>query len=346
MWSYRGNTLSEEDDSALFSIPEPHPSFRFPEDDGSHPDFRIEWWYVSAHLFVEPEVRYGLQATFFRLGHGSDQYFMSHMAVSNGGNRNFQFEERLRPEGRSAFSETGRLHLENGPWQLSQLDQTGAMRLNAGVNSDYSFDLQLSPVKDHVVFGSEGVTRKSGDPTVASYYLTYPRIEVSGSWRCGEEEEAVSGEAWMDHEIASRQLADDQTGWDWIQIQFFDGWELMAYVIRGESSVRSLTWIDPKGEQFPISSNDFSWEDAGVWKSWESGAVYPIRPTISVPDPRTGRRINLQFFPLIEEQELRGRLDIIYWEGAGDIRDGDGKTVGRSFLELTGYAGRLGEILR
>jgi predicted secreted hydrolase len=37
---------------------------RFPEDHGSHPDFRIEWWYVTGWLEPGP---LGFQITFFRV---------------------------------------------------------------------------------------------------------------------------------------------------------------------------------------------------------------------------------------------------------------------------------------
>ena len=33
-----------------FKLPETNPTFQFPSDDGSHPDFRIEWWYLTANL--------------------------------------------------------------------------------------------------------------------------------------------------------------------------------------------------------------------------------------------------------------------------------------------------------
>src|SRR4051794_7906542 len=49
-----------------FAVPQPGPRFTFPRDHGSHPDFKIEWWYVTGHLFGEQGQRFGFQATFFR----------------------------------------------------------------------------------------------------------------------------------------------------------------------------------------------------------------------------------------------------------------------------------------
>ena len=33
-----------------YAVPTPEPSFFFPADHGPHPDFRVEWWYLSAVL--------------------------------------------------------------------------------------------------------------------------------------------------------------------------------------------------------------------------------------------------------------------------------------------------------
>ena len=40
--------------------------FRFPADHGPHPDFRIEWWYVTANLADAGGAAYGAQWTLFR----------------------------------------------------------------------------------------------------------------------------------------------------------------------------------------------------------------------------------------------------------------------------------------
>src|SRR5688500_1130889 len=40
---------------------------RFPEDEGSHPDFRTEWWYVTGWLERAGGAPAGFQITFFRV---------------------------------------------------------------------------------------------------------------------------------------------------------------------------------------------------------------------------------------------------------------------------------------
>ena len=53
-------------DAEGFAAPRSDPDFAFPEDHGPHPEFRIEWWYVTANLHGVDGARYGAQWTLFR----------------------------------------------------------------------------------------------------------------------------------------------------------------------------------------------------------------------------------------------------------------------------------------
>ena len=60
----------------------------FPRDHGPHPDYRIEWWYLTANLTSPDGTEYGVQWTLFRSAlapPGSDaapQVWMGHAAVT------------------------------------------------------------------------------------------------------------------------------------------------------------------------------------------------------------------------------------------------------------------------
>src|SRR5271163_4044525 len=65
--------------------------FSFPPDPGPHPDFRIEWWYVTANLVDRKGTAFGVQWTLFRQamkpdaqqqGWASQQTWMGHAAVT------------------------------------------------------------------------------------------------------------------------------------------------------------------------------------------------------------------------------------------------------------------------
>src|ERR1700687_229632 len=53
-------------DVAGFAAVVPGVPLSFPADHGPHPDFRIEWWYVTANLKDAAGAAYGAQWTLFR----------------------------------------------------------------------------------------------------------------------------------------------------------------------------------------------------------------------------------------------------------------------------------------
>ncbi|MCB1231783.1 MAG: carotenoid 1,2-hydratase [Verrucomicrobiae bacterium] len=350
-----------------FSIPQPDPVLSFPADHGSHPGFRIEWWYLTGHLFAdEGKRRFGVQATFFRMaqkpgeneggtGWQSDPLYLAHMALTDVANDRFLHEERLNRAGWDAWSKVGDLDVRNGNWTLKRVEglgpgsalsesADGLMTLNGSLQSEACYELKLRPMKPPVLFGERGVSRKGESPEAASLYLTFPRLAAEGTVEMDGDAVAVSGELWMDHEISSSQLGRDQVGWDWISIQLFDGRELMAYVLRKPDGTpdrfSSLAWVDESGKVTNVDVDDFVWRSEGKWQSDVTGDVYPVRPRLSVTDPVSGQERTFRFEPVMEAQELSGGLGgVSYWEGAGDVIDeSSGEAVGRAYLELTGYA--------
>jgi predicted secreted hydrolase len=348
-----------------WSIPQAGHVLEFPQDHGSHPDFKIEWWYLTGHLFAGDR-RFGFQATFFRLGQspeaaaagelfGTSQFYLAHMGLSDPATGEFYHEERLQREGWDADSAVGRLEVKNGNWSLraaNPADARSTMELTASVDAEVAFSLQLEPEQGHVVFGEDGISRKGPEGSAASYYITFPRLAVSGVLSLGQEELTVQGEAWMDHEISSSQLDRSQVGWDWASLQFFDGREIMGYILRTDegkvSEYSKLVWIGADGALVHQRAADFEWRPGGEWISPRTGATYPISPTLVTTDPASGARRVLRLVPTMPNQEMGGAVGgVSYWEGACDVRDEvSGDIVGRAFLEMTGYADDIAEKLR
>ncbi len=343
-----------------WNVPRVGHVLEFPKDHGSHPDFKIEWWYLTGHLYAGDR-RFGFQATFFRLGQrpeavpegvafGDAQIYMAHMGLSDPETGKFYHQERLNRAGWNATAKEGELDVRNGDWKLHQAG--GALALLGSIRSDVAFDLRLLPHKRHVIFGKDGISRKGPVGTAASYYITFPRLEVSGSLRLGDETLEVAGEAWMDHEISSSQLDRNQVGWDWAALQFFDGREIMGYVLREEDGTASeyskLVWIDPEGKLTQQKLGEYRWIHQGEWESPKTGAVYPVSPWIETLDPESGELRKFRLQPTMAEQEMVGGSGgVSYWEGACDVIDEDsGEIVGRAFLEMTGYADSIAEKLQ
>lgn len=351
---------SSAEEEMEWSVPKIGHELTFPKDHGSHPDFKIEWWYLTGHLY-EGDRRFGFQATFFRLGQepvdvaagdafGESQIYMAHMGVSDPETGRFLHEERLNRGGWDAGAKVGGLDVFNGDWRL--VTAASGMKLTGSIKSDAGFDLKLTPHKRHVIFGEDGISRKGPEGTAASYYITFPRLDVEGTLRIDGKMLEVAGEAWMDHEISSSQLDRNQIGWDWACLQLFDGREIMGYVLRTDSGEPSeyskLVWIDPVGELTQQALGDYRWIHEGAWESPENGAVYPITPIIETIDPKSGEQRRFQLIPTMPNQEMaNGTGGVSYWEGACDVIDLDtGDAVGRAFLEMTGYADNIAEKLQ
>jgi predicted secreted hydrolase len=344
----------------VWNVPRVGHALSFPRDHGSHPDFKIEWWYLTGHL-ESGERRFGFQATFFRLGQrpvdvplgedfGTEQLYLAHMGLSDPATGQFLHEERLNRGGWDAGAKVEDLEVFNGNWSLAR-DGDG-MRLLGSIRAEVALDLRLDPEKPHVVFGEDGISRKGPEGTAASYYITWPRLAARGSLRRGQEQFEVTGSAWMDHEISSSQLDENQIGWDWTCIQFTDGREIMAYVLRtkdgGISPYSKLVWIDSEGTLTHVKASDYEWKHEGGWKSPVTGASYPISPLLIVRDPAKGEERRLRLLPILENQEISGGAGgVSYWEGACEVRDeSSGALLGRAYLEMTGYADDIGQKLR
>ena len=76
----------------------PGSKFSFPADHGPHPDFRIEWWYVTANLKDGSGTPFGAQWTLFRQalapgpqreGWATQQIWMAHAAVTRADTHRF-----------------------------------------------------------------------------------------------------------------------------------------------------------------------------------------------------------------------------------------------------------------
>ena len=347
-----------------YAVPQPGRHFVFPRDHGSHPEFAIEWWYITGHLTATNDSAYGFQATFFRRAlvtsdstnhatsawYGSRQIYLAHMALVNKNTGDFTFQEKLNRDGWDADSSTNTLAVHNGNWSLRLVPGTNSgpevFELQGGVGADTAFALKLIPKKPLVIFGTNGVSRKAADPNASSHYLTFPRLAAAGVLTLNETNLAVTGEAWMDHEFSSSQLGTDQIGWDWLSLQLFDGSELMAYRMRRKDGstdpFSTVAWIDQPGRVRQIGPDQFKWTVLAPWHSRKSAADYPATVRLEAVNPASGKTEVFILQPFVADQELTGKVGGVgYWEGACRVLDENKKAIGRAYMELTGYGKSL-----
>jgi predicted secreted hydrolase len=160
---------------------------------------------------------------------------------------------------------------------------------------------------------------------------------VQGQLTLGRNAQAVSGRAWLDHEWSSTLLDERASGWDWIGLNFDDGSALTAFRIRtsgGETLWSHASLVDANNRR--VSEGEARFTAQRVWTSARSQGVYPVVCEVQC----AGRSFLLT--PLFEDQEIDARASTggFYWEGAVTAKVA-GVQVGRGYMELTGYAGRV-----
>jgi predicted secreted hydrolase len=287
----------------------------FPRDHGAHPEYRIEWWYVTGWL----DGPLGFQITFFRArpDEASDnpsqfnprQILFAHAALSDPKRGRLLHDQRAARAGFSlAHAELDRTGVWIDDWRLELEGNRYQARIEA---RDFDFDFTLF-ANQLVLQGDGGFSRKGHRPSEASYYYSRPQLNVVGKLN-GKD---VEGTAWLDHEWSSAYMAPEATGWDWCGINFLDGTSLTAFQMRGKDARPHYA---PPGVSF---------KPLRTWKSPRTGVEYPVE--IAVND--------LVLKPLMDDQELDARTSsgTIYWEGAVRAFSKTSE-IGRGYLELTGY---------
>ena len=334
-------------------------TLRFPRDHGSHPDYRIEWWYYTGNVSSDDGRRFGYQVTFFRIGvdpapdnpsrWAVRDLFMAHLAVTDIRAGRQRMAERLdRGAVGWAGARVGTLDVWNGDWRV---DLDGATHRLQAVDTAFGVDLRLEPGKGPTIHGEDGLSRKGAQAGNASYYYSMTRMPTTGHLVVDGETVAVTGTSWMDHEFGTTFLEASQVGWDWFSLQLDDGSDLMVFQLRGadgEPDPHSAgTWVDAAGVATPLGAGEFTLVPGRRWSSPSTDAVYPVHWRIEVP----GRAAHLEISAAVDAQELdtEASTGVTYWEGAVTVRGqvGERAVSGRGYLEMTGYAGRpMSEMFR
>ncbi len=341
------NLLSQKDNMGYALALSPR-SFRFPADHGPHPDFRNEWWYLTGNLDSEAGERFGYQVTFFRSAvtpretprrsaWAGRQIWMAHVAVTDTAAGRHHAAERFSREGpglAGAVLSPFRVWLEE--WSIAGNGDAFPWRIR--VNSDrFSLDLSLHPEKPPVLQGEKGLSRKSSARGNASYYYSIPRLLTSGVIETDGSRHKVSGRSWLDREWSTSALSEDQAGWDWFALQLDDGYDLMFYRIRRKDGTvdRQSTGSlgDRSGRKTQLSPEDLSLQPLSWWTA-PDGSRFPISWRLTLK----GLKRTMEVRAAIPNQLMD--LSVKYWEGAVDVfAPHTNQTLGRGYLELTGYKG-------
>jgi predicted secreted hydrolase len=319
-------------DATGFAMPAPDPVFDFPADHGPHPDYRIEWWYVTANLAGPDGTAYGVQWTLFRSalapgegeGWTSPQVWFAHAAVTTPGAHHVA--ERFARGGIGQAGVTAQpFDAWIDDWQMTG-ETLDKLTLTAS-GSEFRYDLRLAAQGPLVFHGDRGFSVKSAEGQ-ASYYYSQPFYRVEGVLDLPDGPVPVTGEAWLDREYSSQPLSSTQSGWDWFSLSFDTGDKLMGFRLRQTdgSAYTSATWIGADGATQAYGDGALIAEplqDAEV-----AGREIPVAWRVTLPD----RGIDVTVEALNPDAWMA--VSIPYWEGP--VRVG-GSHAGRGYLEMTGY---------
>jgi predicted secreted hydrolase len=313
--------------------------FSFPEDHGPHPEFRIEWWYVTANLTDTSGAAYGAQWTLFRQamrpgaqqeGWANQQVWMAHAAVTRG--------DTHRASEKFARGGIGQAGVEAKPflawidaWEMRGVqpirdDMIAPLELKAS-GADFVYALRLDADRALVLQGAAGYSKKS-DRGQASYYFSQPFFKASGRIVIDDKPVEVSGQAWMDREWSSQPLASDQTGWDWFSLHFASGEKLMLFRLRQTDGnhYASGNWILPDGKTEQIASADIHMTAKASVEV--AGRQIPVDWDIAIPR----LKLSIASVPLHAKSWMGTSFP--YWEGPISF---GGSHSGVGYLEMTGY---------
>lgn len=315
-------------DAEGFSVPQPAPRFDFPADHGAHPDYRIEWWYLTANLTAEDGTPYGLQWTLFRSalapedgdGWAAPQLWMGHAAVTT--------PERHYVSERLARGGIGQAGVTSAPfeawiddWMLRGDWET--MRMTAS-GPDFAYDMALTAEGPLVFHGEDGYSVKSAAGQ-ASYYYSQPFFAVDGVLQLPGGDIAVTGKAWLDREWSSQPLAENQTGWDWFSLSFDDGNKMMGFRLQQTdgNNFTSATWIAPDGATTPYTDGALITTPLAV-----NDNDVPVRWRVELP----AQDVDVTVQAINENAWMT--TSVPYWEGPVTVT---GSHPGIGYLEMTGY---------
>ncbi len=334
----------------------PSKNWVFPRDHGSHPELRTEWWYLTGYADAGTAAQpswLGFQITFFRSRidaaqslqsrFAAKQILFAHAALTDVNSQKHWHDQRIARAGfgiAQASEQTTDVKLRD--WTLQRgADGTYSSRINA---RDFQFDLRFTPKQPLLLQGDQGLSRKGPDEKQASYYYSQPQIIATGRiTHSGKSTPITQSIAWLDHEWSEEILHPQAVGWDWIGMNLFDGSSLTAFQLRRSDGTAlwaggsfrdatSTTVFKPSDVRFAAGKNS-----EAIWQSPSSGGRYPMQWQVITS------RGTFSVRSLMNAQELSSRsaTDTVYWEGLADLMDAQNRLVGRGYLEMTGYAGKL-----
>ena len=305
-------------------------------------DYKSQWWYFTGHLTASDGRKFGFEFTVFVVNlnktnykskFGLNRIYISHLAITDIDNKKYYFEDdTLRGSHNDALADSDRLFVKVFDDSISGSIEKFFLK---GKASNFSFDLELIPIKKPILNGENGYSNKiSGCEECASLYFSITRLKTRGVVELNGQKHRVNGESWFDREINSDYKTDKLKGWDWFSLMLDDGTELVIYRIKNKDGnvdkSSYAAFVDKYGGKINIDFKDIKIRPIDFYLSKKTGAKYPIKWEMVI----SNKKIYVE--SMMEDQEFiafRSTFNY-YYEGACRVY---GDLTGKGYMELTGY---------
>lgn len=313
----------------------------FPKDEGIHPNFQNEWWYITGHFKDQKGHDHGLQITFFRnqvptleTNNDFDQsdLYSVHVAWSDINKKKFYHdEEHARPGLAYVKTSSKNLMLDVKNWQLKKIKDVYHINIPAKFGH---IKAKVKATQKKIFHGRQGLSYKSHDQKHFSYYYSLPKLE--GELEIQTKENVIQSRdvsLWMDREIFNRLLDENQIGWDWFALQLEDGSALMCFQVRSKKRIKIAgTYVSSNGKVHNLNDLDIKFTPISNWMSPYSNISYPLEWEIKVPKLSLAFTVNAAMKN--QELNIKRPLPMFYWEGKCQVT---GTQKGQAYMELVGY---------
>ncbi|RCU52476.1 iron ABC transporter permease [Corallincola holothuriorum] len=362
--------LLQGGDTQRFLQALPGKPLRFPTDHGEHPDYRIEWWYLTANLEDESGAQYGVQFTLFRsalapsegddessaLGGVKDkpnawnnrQIYMAHAALTTP-KSHYHGEKFVRGGVGLVDVSAQPFMVRIEQWQLATINRQakGLMPLVLQVDTaQFTIDLTITGQERPVLHGQQGFSQKHPDAMVGSYYYSLPHLALTGEITLKAPLQA-DNDAGLDPELNPVERTLTVTGEGWLDREWSSqylaadqlGWDWLSLHLDDGRALMAFRLRQKKGKHF-VYGTLIDAEGNGTALSANDLSFRPVSwQTVD------GKTLPLAWRVILAEHDIDVEVAALhgeqfmktlfpYWEGVVLCKP---EQRCRGYLELTGY---------
>ncbi|MDE2001277.1 MAG: hypothetical protein KGI60_01765 [Patescibacteria group bacterium] len=306
---------------------------RFPQDELSHHAL-IEWWYFNGNVTDDAGNEYAFMYCLFRTDPRKINLpFLSKIPLSD-----LYFSHFVLSDAHAQKMESGtELFYSNPPQDASRtlLHLSSPDDFSLEEYAPFSYRLKTAQVDfDLVSWKQPLLVNETGWVAVKSggaYYYSLTDLDAKGSLTLGGKKLSVRGKAWMDHQW-SDEPASSEDKWNWFSLQLESGDEILCCEYGDRKKVKFATISRTDGSQATTHAVTIRPADK-VWRSSKTGAAYPTRWEIELPEWHMRFETNAK---VSEGEVIFGAIN--YWEGGIRVSGtANGAAVaGNGFMEIVG----------